>query len=118
MAPMLLHARAFGHSCLARLCMEEGQAMACTRIHYPFLALPRMGLAILLFRRADLVAAAARRLVAVDGRSIMRHTRRGRAGVPSNQRRVGWPSKGRHAGRWTWTYGRSIQRQPPVQDES
>jgi hypothetical protein len=29
--------------------MEEGQAMACTRIHYPFLALPRMGLAILLF---------------------------------------------------------------------
>ena len=43
----------------------------------------------------------------LDGRSIMRHTRRGRAGVPSNQRRVGWPSKGRHAGRWTWTEDRS-----------
>jgi len=102
----------FGHSCLPRLqCSWRTRPWTRTpaRVYtsYPFLALPRMGLAILLFRRADLVAAAARRLVAVDGRSIMRHTRRGRAGVPSNQRRVGWPSKGRHAGRWTWTEDRS-----------
>ena len=89
----------FGHSCLPRLqCSWRTRPWTRTpaRVYtsYPFLALPRMGLAILLFRRADLVAAAARRLVAVDGRSIMRHTRRGRAGVPSNQRRVGVAKQG------------------------